>query len=267
VSKVIDILVVDDEQVVREGVCRVCEASGLTIDAVGDATSGLEKLRKSSYRLVVCDVMLPELDGFHILGAMKKEGMRTPLIMITGCSTLQNAVNALKDGAIDFIPKPFTVEELESGIRRGLRYQELAESAAVPGSRGVSVPGFAKPCPPDCFRLGRLSWVKMEQDGIGLVGVTDLFLQTVSGVKDLQFLGMGRDLVQAAPCATITSQDSLFHEILSPLSGSIVERNEQLPSHITLLEREPYSAGWLYRIVPVNVSFELGNLISCTQDS
>jgi len=251
VSKVVDILVIDDEQVVREGVCRVCEAGGLSIEAVGDATSGLEKLRKGVYRLVLCDVMLPEFDGFHVLGKMKELGIHTPVIMITGCSTLQNAVTALKDGAIDFIPKPFTVDELESGIQRGLRYQKLIDS---------------NPCPREFHRLGRLSWVKIENNGIGLVGVTDLFMKTVLAVKELSFFDANRDLIQAAPCATLSAQDSLVHDILCPLSGTIVARNEQLLSHPELLEQDPYSSGWLYQIVPTNLAYELNHLIPCTQE-
>ena len=265
-SKALDILVIDDEQVVREGVCRVCEAGGLTIEAVGDATSGLERLHKSACRLVLCDVMLPELDGFHILRMMKQEGINTPVIMITGCSTLENAVNALKEGAIDFIPKPFTVDELESGIKRGLQYQKLMATTPPPGSGGSTASNFSSPCPREFHRLGRLSWVNIEQNGIGLVGVTDMFMKTVSAVKALTFFDVNRDLVQAAPCATIESQDSLLHEILCPLSGRIVTRNEQLLSRPELLEQDPYRSGWLYQIVPANLAYELNHLIPCTQD-
>ena len=262
-SRPTDILVIDDEQVVREGLCRVCEAGGLTIEAVGDAATGLRMLRAGNYKLVVCDVMLPELDGFQVLKTMKEEGITTPLIMITGCSTMQNAVNALKEGAIDFIPKPFTVDELESGIRRGLELQKLVSATA--GSQPGSQPVHARPCPADAHRLGGLSWVRLEQNGIGLVGVTDLFSKTISAVSELKFFDLDSDLVQAAPCATITTEDALVHSILSPLSGKIVERNEKLSSHPELIRQDPYAAGWLYRIVPVTVAYELNNLIPCTQ--
>jgi DNA-binding response OmpR family regulator len=265
VGKAVDILVIDDEQVVREGVCRVCESEGLSIEAVGDATSGLEKMRKGVYRLVLCDVMLPEYDGFHVLEMMKKAGINTPVIMITGCSTLQNAVNALKNGAIDFISKPFTVDELGAGIQRGLRYQKLMDSSA-PGSREKKASDISRPCPREFHRLGRLSWVNIESNGVGLVGVTDLFMKTVSAAKALTFFDMNRDLVQAAPCATLTSQDALVHDILCPLSGRIVTRNEELLSHPELLEQDPYSSGWLYQIVPTNLAYELNHLIPCTQE-
>jgi DNA-binding response OmpR family regulator len=266
VSKTVDILVIDDEQVVREGVCRVCEAAGLSIESAGDAASGLEKLEKCNYRLVLCDVMLPEHDGFHVLHAIRQMGLKTPVIMITGCSTLQNAVNALKDGAIDFIPKPFTVDELESGIQRGLSYHKLMEQALSTGSTGGKGAILSPACPRECHRLGGLSWVKIEHNGVGLLGVTDLFMKTISDVKGLTFLDINRDLVQASSCATLTSGDALVHEVLSPLSGTIITRNEQLLSHPELLGKDPYSSGWLYQVVPTNLAYELGNLVPCSQD-
>ena len=265
-SKAVDILIIDDEQVVREGVSRVCEAAGLTIEAEGDAVSGLERLQKTTYRLVLCDVMLPDVDGFHILRAMKESGITTPTIMITGCSTLQNAVNALKEGAIDFIPKPFTVDELESGIQRGLRLQRLIDSASSEGLPENGGPTLCRQCPPESHRLGRLSWVSIESNGIGLVGVTDLFMKTVAGVKELTLFDMNHDLVQAAPCVTLTAPDALIHDVLCPLSGKIVTRNEELLSHPELLSQDPYVSGWLYQIVPANLAYELNNLIPCTQD-
>jgi DNA-binding response OmpR family regulator len=263
VSRAVDILVIDDEQVVREGVCRVCEAEGLSIDAAGDAASGLERLQKGTYRLVLCDVMLPEHDGYHVLHMMKQAGLNTPVIMITGCSTLQNAVTALQDGAIDFIPKPFTVDELESGIQRGLNYQKLLEAS---GSAGKGSHGLLPVCPAEYHRLGVLSWANIEHNGIGLVGVTDVFMKTVSGAKTLAFADVNHDLVQASSCAKLTTADGLIHEILSPLSGRIVTRNEQLLAHPELMEQEPCGSGWLYQIVPSNLAYELKHLIPCNNE-
>jgi glycine cleavage system H lipoate-binding protein len=91
-------------------------------------------------------------------------------------------------------------------------------------------------------------------------------MKSVAAVKELTFVEMNRDLIQAAPCATVTSQDGLVHEILCPMSGTIVTRNEQLLPHPELLEQDPYSSGWLYQIVPTNLAYELNHLIPCSQD-
>jgi FixJ family two-component response regulator/glycine cleavage system H lipoate-binding protein len=265
-SKAVDVLVIDDEQVVREGVGRVCEMIGLTIDAAGDAASGLEKLIKGHFRLVLCDIMLPDHDGFHVLHSMRKAGNRTPVVMITGCSTLQNAVNSLRDGALDIIPKPFTVDELESGIQRGLRYQKLLEQAVPRQSEEQAVWSITRSCPKESYRLGKLSWVSVEQDGSARVGVTDLFIKIVSRVNAIQFSEVNHELAQAAPCATLTTEDNGIHQILSPLSGGVIRRNGSLLTDVTPLIQDPYGAGWLYQIVPTNLAFELNHLTSCVHD-
>ena len=262
-AKPTDILVIDDEQVVRDAVCRVCKAGGLSIEAVGDAHAGLERLQRNRYRLVVCDIMLPELDGFHILEAMRCAGVQTPLIMITGYSTMQNAVNALKNGAIDFVPKPFTADELESAIRRGLRYQKFAQATAGRGLQVGEVSDFSVPCPTSYYRIGHLSWARIERNGSGVIGIMDLFLKTTQGVRELKFLEADHDLVQGSVCAWITSHDNLVHDVLSPLSGRIVEANESLLSSPELLEKDPYFTGWLYQIIPTDLANELKHLTCC----
>lgn len=265
-SKPIDILIIDDEQVVRDAVCRVCRAEGLTIDTAADARTGLEQVQKNTYRLVVCDIMLPELNGFHILDSMKREGVLTPLVMITGYSTMQNAVNALKNGAIDFVPKPFTADELESAIHRGLRYHALAQGGASHAEGEIDLSSLAVPCPAEYNRLGNLSWARIEPNGSGLIGVTDLFVKTVSPVSEVQYCEMDCELVQGSACAKIASEDGLVHDVLSPFSGRIVERNDALLTSPAMLEKDPYFAAWLYRIIPTDVAHGLRQLTTCIGD-
>ncbi len=265
-SKPIDILVIDDEQVVRDAVRRVCEAGGLTIETAADARTGLEKVEKNAYRLVVCDIMLPELNGFHILDSMKRVGVLTPLMMITGYSTMQNAVNSLKNGAIDFVPKPFTADELESAIHRGLQYHALTQAAASRGEGESDLTSLTVPCPADYHRLGNLSWARIEPNGSGLIGVTDLFVKTVSPVSEVRYCESDCELVQGTACAKIASEDGLIHDVLSPISGRIVERNDALLSNPKMLEKDPYFAAWLYRILPTDVDHGLKQLTTCIGD-
>lgn len=265
-SKPIDILIIDDEQVVRDAVSRVCEIAGLSVETANDARSGLERVQKNEYRLVVCDVMLPELDAFQILEAMKRAGIHTPVIMITGYSTMENAVNSLRRGAIGFIPKPFTADELESTIRRGLRYQEFARVRTSREFPNGNASKFHVPCPGGYYRLGYLSWALIEQNGTGLIGITDLFLKTVSAVNEIRFFDLDDDLVQGSVCARILSKDNLVHDILSPLSGRIIESNDSLLSCPETVEKDPYFSGWLYRIIPTDVAYEIKHLTSCSQD-
>ena len=87
------ILVVDDEQVILNAVTRIGSAEGLIVDSENNAASALKKLSQKEYSLILCDIMMPGMDGFMFLDEMQKRKILTPVIMITGYSTVENAVN------------------------------------------------------------------------------------------------------------------------------------------------------------------------------
>ncbi len=106
-----DLLIIDDEQVVLDAVQRICHAEHYLVETALDAETSLEKLAKNDYKLIVCDLMLPDSNGFKILNFLSDNKLDIPVIMMTGYSTMENAVSSLNSGAIDFIPKPFTADE------------------------------------------------------------------------------------------------------------------------------------------------------------
>ena len=116
-----DLLVVEDEPVIAQAVVKICSAEGLRVDAAERASAGLELLEKASYHLILCDIMMTDLDGFQFLAELGKRGVRTPLVMKTGFATVENAVRSLSLGAVDFIPIPFTADEQMAEVRRGMR--------------------------------------------------------------------------------------------------------------------------------------------------
>jgi len=170
---------------------------------------------------------------------------------------VENAVKSLTStGAVDYIPKPFTADELLTVIRRSLRCGMLlneAESASLPRSGAMSY----VPCPANYHRLGYASWALMEDKGTALIGVSDLFLRAAEGIKAFELSLPGEDLLQGIPCTEMTSPDGSIHNIMCPLSGRILEVNTQAQSDPSLVERDPYFRGWLYRILPSNPASDL----------
>ncbi len=247
-----DILVIDDELMVTQAVVKVCSAEGMTVTAADHAAEGLRCLEESKYRLVLCDIMMHELDGFQFLEELARRGIQTPVVMMTGYSTVENAVKSLSStGAVDYISKPFTADELLTVIRRSLRCVMLlneAESAGLPRNGSMSY----VPCPANYYRLGYVSWVLMEDEGTARIGVSDLFLKAAEGIKEFELSAPGEDLVQGIPCAVATSPDGTTHEIICPMGGQILEVNVDAQSNPSLVEKDPYFRGWLYRILPSN---------------
>ena len=256
-SRIRDILVIDDEPTITQAVVKICSAEGMTVAAAEHAAEALKCLGESKFRLILCDIMMPELDGFQFLEELARRGIHTPVVMMTGYSTVENAVRSLSStGAVDYIPKPFTFDELLTVVRRSLRcgmLMDKAESASLPG---IGTMSFV-PCPADYYHLGYVSWALMEDKGTARIGVTDLFLKAADGIREFELSAIGEDLLQGIPCATATSPDGSIHEIMCPLSGSILEVNTEAQSNPSLVEKDPYFRGWLYRILPSNPASDL----------
>ncbi|MBK8943928.1 MAG: response regulator [Ignavibacteriae bacterium] len=261
-----DILVIDDEKVILDAIQKIVTLENLTSDACLDVDEALEKLEKEKYRLIISDIMMPGKDGFQLLQILNQKRIPTPVIITTGFSTLENAVRVLYDGAIGFIPKPFTIDELISLVTRGLVYQKLfKDKFKLSKSSSNDIITYV-PCPTKYYRLGHDSWLSYSSEGTIKIGVTDLFLKSINSVQLLELMKMEETIYQGGVCAKIVDNKELVHQLLSPVSGKIIEINNQIFEIKNLLEKDPYFDGWLYRIIPNNIDNELSNLTPCSSD-
>ena len=123
----IDVLVIDDEPVVRDAVRRVLEAEGLGVAEACDAAAGLAHAAAGACRLVLCDIMLPDSSGHEVLAALRARWPDLPVVLITGYATPDHAARAHDAGAVDFLAKPFEADELLDVVRRALAVGAAAE--------------------------------------------------------------------------------------------------------------------------------------------
>lgn len=121
------ILVVDDEISMREFLGILMEREGYRVDLADSAESAVSLLRTASYDLVISDVKMPGMDGLALLAEVKNVAPDTAVIMVTAFSTAENAVEAMKLGAYDYIAKPFNVEEIRIIVRNALDRRTLAK--------------------------------------------------------------------------------------------------------------------------------------------
>lgn len=120
------VLLVDDEPRVRASLKTVLEPTYEILEAA-DAAEGLQIFKRESPDLVLLDVILPGTDGLTTLQTMRSEDRTVPVIMLTGTKSVKTAVDAMKSGAVDYLSKPFDVEELRIVIDRALSKQELEQ--------------------------------------------------------------------------------------------------------------------------------------------
>ncbi len=251
-----DVLLVEDEPVVREAVARILRPEGLTLDRVEDVDGALARLRKADYRVVLCDLMLPGFSGFDLLERVTGDRPQLPVILITGYATIENALSAFKKGAFDFLPKPFDVAELLGVVRRSIRAAELCKWNAFPFVSGHAGAG-ALPGEP-CF-LGQHAWVTLD-GGIATFGLAESWPGLIAGIVSADLPRPGANLTQGLACAELSTADESIHRIWAPLSGTVVEANPAVREDPDLLNRAPFTSGWLARVAPSNLEAELDAL-------
>jgi two-component system, OmpR family, phosphate regulon sensor histidine kinase PhoR len=129
------VLVIDDEERIR-GACQlVLEESGYDVSLAANGIQGLEQLKLEHYDIVLLDLMMPSLSGFDVLAEVKSIHPDTVVIVITGYATLEHSVEAMKKGAFDFIPKPFTPEHLRITVAKALTHIRTLYDIAETRSR------------------------------------------------------------------------------------------------------------------------------------
>ncbi|MDO8489477.1 MAG: CHASE2 domain-containing protein [Candidatus Omnitrophota bacterium] len=118
----IKILVVDDEQQVRALLKEMLEHKGYRVYCAADGCQGLEMVRESGIGIVLCDIVMPGLDGIEFLRQVRQQNSTVQVIMITGKSDPDNCREAIKDGACGYLVKPFSLEELVNSVLLATRH-------------------------------------------------------------------------------------------------------------------------------------------------
>jgi DNA-binding NtrC family response regulator len=119
------ILVTDDEPVVCESCRRVLERDGHTVECALTVDGALERLGQNVFDLVLVDLRMPDRDGLDLLREVKEGHPNTEVVVITGHSSIRSAVEAIRSGAHDYLPKPFRPEELQRVVDKALEHQRL----------------------------------------------------------------------------------------------------------------------------------------------
>ena len=119
------ILVVDDEMIVCESCKRILDEEGYEVETSLSGQEAFEKIKESVFDIVITDLKMPTIDGMDVLKYIRKDYPDTIVIMITGFSTVETAVEAMKLGAFDYIPKPFTPDEVSVVVKKALEKRSL----------------------------------------------------------------------------------------------------------------------------------------------
>lgn len=119
------VLIVDDENNIRETLRAILEDEGFEVETAKNGEDGLSIVQTRTFACILLDVWLPGIDGIEFLQKLRDSGVETPVIMISGHSTIETAVRATKLGAFDFLEKPLSSEKTLLALRNAIKQRTL----------------------------------------------------------------------------------------------------------------------------------------------
>jgi DNA-binding NtrC family response regulator len=130
-KKDVKILVVDNNRQLTDTIVEILTRCGYSVSGAYGGMEGIKRFQEGDFQLVVTDLKMPDVDGMDLLKAVKGIDSKVSVIMITGYGTIKKAVEAIKNGAYDFIEKPVDREKLEMTVERALERHSLFRQLGV----------------------------------------------------------------------------------------------------------------------------------------
>lgn len=235
------LLVVDDEEVV----CLSCKAifapQGFEVETANDPREGLAMARARHFSAILLDIMMPQMTGIEFLERLREFDATVPVIIITGYASVSSAAEAMRLHASDYIPKPFTPDELRQAVARVVALpRERAAAAPVAALAGwTAVGGF--------LFLDR-AWRRLGADGTVLAGAF-LGREEAKAIERLRLPEVGDRVIEGLPLAEASLSDGRKVVIPAPATGTVVETNAALAERPKAgAWSDPCVEAWLARI-------------------
>ena len=260
------ILAVDDEAIVLDSFRKILVVAGYSVDTVETGKEALGLVRKNDYDFVFTDFKMPEMNGVEVTKAVKHLRPDIDVVLITGYASIESAVETMKYGAMDYVEKPFTDDELTEMVNTlVIRRQARLEAEIKPEIRMVTpsvsqsdsrheinVPAgiFVSPCH---------SWARLLMNGMVRVGIDDFTHKTIGRIDSVELPGKGRMVAKGDPLFSLLQGD-LSLSVPSPVSGKVAGVNVELLDHPELIKLKPYELGWFCRIEPTKLNDDLKEL-------
>ncbi|MEJ2471842.1 MAG: sigma-54 dependent transcriptional regulator [Desulfuromonadales bacterium] len=119
------ILIADDDAVIREGLRRVLSKEGYDVETVSNGRAALQRLEEDRFKLLITDLKMPGMSGLEVLREIRNRQPELPVVLITGYAAIDNAVEAMKNGATDYLAKPFSNDEIIDKVKNALKSRAL----------------------------------------------------------------------------------------------------------------------------------------------
>jgi CheY-like chemotaxis protein/glycine cleavage system H lipoate-binding protein len=260
------ILCVDDEEVILGSFRKILVLDGYAVDTVESGKEALGLIQTHHYDFLFTDLKMPEMDGVEVAKAVKHLRPDIDVIIITGYATVETAVETMKHGAMDYVQKPFTEDELLAFVKRSLirrqdRIQKMlqprvhiAHLSEVENVRAneFAIPGGVFIAPGHC-------WAAVAEDGAARIGIDDFAKKLMGKIDEVLLPNLGMAVKRGQPLFSVRRGNRRV-SFRAPLSGKVVNINTTLARSGEALEKTPYEHNWVCIIDADQLDTELPDL-------
>jgi two-component system sensor histidine kinase/response regulator len=261
------VFVIDDDEIIRLSCEQILRKSGYKVETFANGYEGIERLKQAKPPLLVVDIKMPELDGFEVIKIVRKIDPDVVIVVITGYATIETAVDAMRMGAYDFLPKPFTPSELRLIIDRGFERWRLASEAKRLRKEKEEVERKFVTLVSHQLK-GPLSAVKQYLDVLLYTYNTQLPGETVEWISRSQariseMISLIQDWLMLAKLDRAALCDRNASSDIGKIIESVVQKYRQLPSSASLNLSTEIAPGLApVRGDDVSLNMLVGNLVS-----
>jgi CheY-like chemotaxis protein len=257
------ILCVDDEEVILGSFRKILVLDGYSVDTVETGQEALGLIQKHHYDFLFTDLKMPLMDGVEVCKSVKHLRPDIDVIIITGYASVETAVETMRYGAMDYVQKPFTEDELIAFTKKALiKRQDKIQKQLKPKVHITHVPAsddftqgeFA--IPGGVFIAKNHTWVSMNQAGIAKIGIDDFAKKLIGRVYSVELPNLGMNVKAGQPLFTI-KQGNRSITFNSPVSGKVSQINTILKDNIDALDVTPYERNWVCALDAENLDNEI----------
>jgi len=248
------ILCVDDEEIILDSFRKILVLDGYAVDTVQTGQEALGLIQKHHYDFVFTDLRMPAMDGVEVAKAVRHMRPDIDVVIITGYATVETAVECMRCGAMDYVQKPFSEDELRAFTKKALfKRQDQIEKRLKPKIHITHGPGHASVRPGEFSIPGGVwispghCWASLAQDGSVTVGLDD-FARKLIGRIDAVEMPTLNATVQAGQPLFAVRQGSRRIQFHSPISGRVMQLNQSLAKLKLTPDVTPYHNHWVCMI-------------------
>jgi CheY-like chemotaxis protein/glycine cleavage system H lipoate-binding protein len=260
------ILAVDDEKIILDSLRKMLVLGGYSIDTVESGSEALGLVSKRDYDFVFTDLKMPGMDGVEVTKAVRHLRPDIDVVVITGYGTIETAVETVQYGAMDYVEKPFTEDELLAFVKTALIKRQARQEKQVRHKVRLVKPGigesksrFELNVPAGAFISPQHAWARIELNGAVRVGLDDLIRKIFRQVDAIKLPEAGRKIAKGETLFSLMYGDYSL-DIPSPISGHVISVNAEHAEHPEWLAIKPFELSWMCRIEPSNLAAELPGL-------